>query len=461
MKIHCPHCGVKGSADDSYHGQKVKCPKCNGIFPAITSITETPPEVEAQATPFTDQSADAPSVKPAVEEENVLASTDIVSERDTAMAEDANRGKEEDSGSAMLDDFFEADAPTADNMGQLEGKQREEEPIEAAAPSGNAVPGSDAPSPPVTPPLFSDEPVEERGAEKFALDGVENQPYGMDKEQCWQCGKKDSVGVPFIAKDGRLYCPDCFPAEKPEPGEVNPPAADPRMDGAGGTDAFPREPRYGFTIGDLLKEAWAKTTGAKATVWAASAVMYLALLVLFTCGAFLLPSQGDQPGGMNLAGILADVLFQLISNAVSVIFMAGLIFIGIRKVAGETIGWKMIFEGFPVAGKLIVAALLQTLLVGIGFLLLILPGIYLLVGYAMTVPLIVDRKMSPWQAMETSRKAIHGEWWKIFGLFLVVGLIFMVSALPLGLGLIWTWPMFVVLGGLVYRALFGIEKRFG
>jgi uncharacterized membrane protein len=92
---------------------------------------------------------------------------------------------------------------------------------------------------------------------------------------------------------------------------------------------------------------------------------------------------------------------------------------------------------------------------------LILPGIYLTVGYAMTVPLIVDRKMSPWQAMEASRKAIHGEWWKIFGLFLVVGLIFMVSALPLGLGFIWTWPMFVVLGGLVYRALFGIEKRIG
>jgi hypothetical protein len=452
---------VKGSADDSYHGQKVKCPKCNGIFPAITPITETPPQVQTQATPFTEQSADTPSVKPVVEEDNVPASTDIVPEMDTAMAEDAIRDKEEDVAPAMFDDFFEADAPIADNIGQLEGKQREEEPVEAAAPSGEAVPGDDAPSPLVTPPLFSDEPVEERGAEKFALDGVENQPYGMDKEQCWQCGKKDSVGAPFIAKDGRLYCPDCFPAAKPEPGEVSPTAADPRRDGAGRTDDSPREPRYGFTIGDLLKEAWAKTTGAKATVWAASAVMYLALLVLFACGAFLLPSPGDQPGGMNIAGILADVLFQLISNAVSVIFTAGLIFIGIRKVAGETIGWKMIFEGFPVAGKLIVAALLQTLLVGIGFLLLILPGIYLAVGYAMTVPLIVDRKMSPWQAMEASRKAIHGEWWKLFGLFLVVGLIFMVSALPLGLGLIWTWPMFVVLGGLVYRALFGIEKRFG
>jgi uncharacterized membrane protein len=79
----------------------------------------------------------------------------------------------------------------------------------------------------------------------------------------------------------------------------------------------------------------------------------------------------------------------------------------------------------------------------------------------MTVPLIVDRKMSPWQAMEASRKAIHGEWWKFFGLFIVMGIIFMISSLPLGLGFIWTWPMFVVLGGVVYRSLFGIEKRVG
>jgi uncharacterized membrane protein len=189
--------------------------------------------------------------------------------------------------------------------------------------------------------------------------------------------------------------------------------------------------------------------------------MYLALIILFACGAFLLPSEGNHSVGISKVGMLGNVLFQMVTNAVSVIFSAGLIYIGIRKVAGKSINWKMVFEGFSVAGKLIVATILQALLVGIGFLLLILPGIYLAIGYTMTVPLIVDRKMSPWQAMEESRKAIHGEWWKIFGLFVVMGLIFMISSLPFGLGLIWTWPMFVVLGGVVYRSLFGIDKRVG
>ena len=32
MKMKCPHCGVKGSADVSLINRKVKCPKCQQKF---------------------------------------------------------------------------------------------------------------------------------------------------------------------------------------------------------------------------------------------------------------------------------------------------------------------------------------------------------------------------------------------------------------------------------------------
>ena len=156
--------------------------------------------------------------------------------------------------------------------------------------------------------------------------------------------------------------------------------------------------------------------------------------------------------------IIVNFLSQALIDAFSVLFAAGLIFMGIRKVAGDTISWKMIFTGFSDSGKIIVAAFLQSVLIFIGFLILVLPGIYLAIGYSMTIPLIVDRKMSPWQAMEASRKAVHRDWWRVFGLYLVMGLLFVVSMVPLGIGLIWTWPMFVILAGVVYRSLFGLEK---
>jgi len=460
MKIQCPHCGVKGSADDSYCGKKVKCPKCQGIFEAVAGISKVSPEDPVQTATVVEEPVEpsAPlsqvlkaSAEPLDDgEADVFDWQDIVSEIDKEMAEDSKRGREQEGSPAILHDFFESAAPVVDALGKPVVEQRGEELVEANSPAG------DEPQAITQPPIPSGLTEEEQWAEKIILDGVENQPYGMDKEQCWQCGKKDSVGVPFIAKDGRLYCPDCFPPEAAEHDDLGAIPKGSVREGAGHTDTSPREPRYSFTIGGLLKEAWAKTKGAKATVWAGSSVLYLALIILVAGGAFLLPSQGNQ-----YVGMLGNVLFQMITNALSVIFSAGLIFIGIRKVAGETIHWKMVFEGFSVAGKLIVATILQTLLVGIGFLLLILPGIYLAIGYTMTVPLIVERKMSPWQAMETSRKAIHEEWWKIFGLFIVMGLIFMISSLPLGLGFIWTWPMFVVLGGVVYRVLFGIDKRVG
>ncbi|MCP3891737.1 MAG: hypothetical protein GY702_23140, partial [Desulfobulbaceae bacterium] len=44
------------------------------------------------------------------------------------------------------------------------------------------------------------------------LEDVQQEPYGVAKEQCWQCGK-ESDGESFTAKDGRLYCLDCLPEE--------------------------------------------------------------------------------------------------------------------------------------------------------------------------------------------------------------------------------------------------------
>ena len=140
---------------------------------------------------------------------------------------------------------------------------------------------------------------------------------------------------------------------------------------------------------------------------------------------------------LGLGGYILPSLFQVVTQVVSMLFIAGLLFMGIRKVAGDSVSWKMIFHGFSFTGKIIVVTILQFILVSIGFLLLILPGIYLAVGYAMAIPLIVDKNLSPWQALETSRKAVHKVWWKVAALYIVMSLLFLVASIPLGIGLIW------------------------
>ena len=71
MKMHCPHCGVKGSVDDSYIGRKVRCPKCQNVFhcedeqqliesPALSESLENPDESSVAAIGKADPGQDAP-----------------------------------------------------------------------------------------------------------------------------------------------------------------------------------------------------------------------------------------------------------------------------------------------------------------------------------------------------------------------------------------------------------------
>ena len=115
---------------------------------------------------------------------------------------------------------------------------------------------------------------------------------------------------------------------------------------------------------------------------------------------------------------------------------------------------KMITKGFSYTSKIAVATILQSLMVIIGFMLLVLPGIYLMVAYQMTLPLIVDQGMSPWQAMEKSRKGLHKIWWKVAGLMLIMSLLYVATILTLGIAMIWILPLHIILVGVVYKYLF-------
>lgn len=60
-----------------------------------------------------------------------------------------------------------------------------------------------------------------------------------------------------------------------------------------------------------------------------------------------------------------------------------------------------------VSVTIVVAAIAQVTLSLLGLIALIVPGIYLIVCYAFVVPVIVDRKLPFWEAMELSRTTVH------------------------------------------------------
>ena len=260
------------------------------------------------------------------------------------------------------------------------------------------------------------------------------------------------------------------PPEPPPPGEEESTVAPPapatikkdRQQSAEDEDATAARPDHGASsqdqtallAGPLLRQAWELTRGVKAPVWVGLIITHLASVVCVSIAAAFY-SLGNGEGGSLLVFLLNTADW-----ALSMILTAGLMYMGVRRATGRQVNWRDVLSGFGQAGQLLVAALLQTVLITVGLLLLIAPGIYLMIGYMMTFPLILDEGMSPWQAMECSRRALHPVWWRVFGVYLLMLLIVGISAIPFGLGLIWTIPMLVVINGVIYaRLLPGIGKR--
>ncbi len=100
----------------------------------------------------------------------------------------------------------------------------------------------------------------------------------------------------------------------------------------------------------------------------------------------------------------------------------------------------------------------MSIMIMLGYLLLIIPGIYLSIAYLMAIALMVDKDLGVWEAMEASRKAVSKHWFKVFFLYFLLMLLFIVASIPLLIGLIWVLPLFSILHGVLYKYMFGVDS---
>lgn len=213
---------------------------------------------------------------------------------------------------------------------------------------------------------------------------------------------------------------------------------------------------YEFSIGNVLSEAWEKTSGAKWTIHLAFIYYFLVMMGLSIGIGILIVALTETIQG-DAGMVISQVLSQVVINLVSLPLTMGIVLIAIRRSVGAPINAGTVFSCFSKTMQLFATLVLMSLMITIGFVLLVIPGIYLAVAYYMAMPLVVEKGLSPWQAMEVSRKTITRRWFSVFGLFIILGIIFTVSLIPLGLGAIWTLPMMMIAYGILYRNMFGVE----
>jgi uncharacterized membrane protein len=138
------------------------------------------------------------------------------------------------------------------------------------------------------------------------------------------------------------------------------------------------------------------------------------------------------------------------------VMLGGLDYVFLRRIRGEAVELGDVFVGFNEAFlQLAMAGLVKSVLTSFGFMLCILPGIYLAVGYLFALPLVIDKKMEFWPAMEVSRQVVHQHWWSIFALVIVVSLIVVAGVLACGVGALVAIPIASAALMYVYEELFG------
>lgn len=234
--------------------------------------------------------------------------------------------------------------------------------------------------------------------------------------------------------------------------------------------------QYNFHLGAILKEAWGKTYGIKATYWKAFGLIFLilvGLLVSFIAISFCIGLtagllDASKSGIDSLASVLS-IIFTLAYVFPMAPLLAGLIMIAIKHCIGESVAAKSIFQYYAYWKKLWVYPFI---LVGIDFLaeaassynllivsiILTIIYIYVAVGCVMFSPLIVEKQLSVWDALKASHKAISHHWFKMLWFVIVITLILFCSLLTLGIALIWTMPMVNNAVGILYREMFGVSK---
>ncbi len=146
----------------------------------------------------------------------------------------------------------------------------------------------------------------------------------------------------------------------------------------------------------------------------------------------------------------------LVGTAVNSPLLGGLYYVYLRRIRGEDAAIDDVFAGFRFAYvPLLVAGLLTGGLTTLGLLLFVVPGVYLAVAYIFVLPLVIDKRMEIWTAMEVSRRVVHRQWWTAFALALVATLIALAGILAFGAGVLIAVPVATAALAYAYDDLFG------
>jgi uncharacterized membrane protein len=193
---------------------------------------------------------------------------------------------------------------------------------------------------------------------------------------------------------------------------------------------------YNFSIGAVIEESWGlvkKNLG-----------LHIGFTLIF----------------MITAGIISQIEYvgPFINLLINPLLTAGIVIVGYRTDHNQEVEFSHFFEGFQKFSALWPTFIISYIFTIIGLFLLVIPGIYLAVCYALVIPMLLFHQThgSITDNLELLRKAISKNWFLLFSFFLVVILINILGLLVCGVGLLFSYPVTLMSTYVLFKHIFGL-----
>lgn len=197
-----------------------------------------------------------------------------------------------------------------------------------------------------------------------------------------------------------------------------------------------------FHTGEALKVGWEKFKAHFLFLWMTLGVVILVSVIF---GVF---------EDMTKDIAMLSFMIGLASSFFSMIMRLGLTRLYIDLVDKNEEGkLNVLFSSYGLFFRYLGASILFGLMVAVGLILFIIPGIYLGLKYQFFSYLIVDKELGILDSLKESSQITQGVKWQLLGFCLAVMGVNILGALALGVGLLVTVPLTVVAHVFVYRKL--------
>jgi hypothetical protein len=194
-------------------------------------------------------------------------------------------------------------------------------------------------------------------------------------------------------------------------------------------------------------------------------IVAVPMMILYLVGMFAIvgaSSAAASGGDPDAGGVIAITMFAgifgamfLVISLVMPLFTGRLLRMALTAVRGGTPTVGDLFSGEMRYGSMLALMLLQGMLIGLGYMLFIVPGVILALGLYFSAYLVIDQRMGAVDAMKASWKLTTGRKGEVFVVMLVFGLISAVCGMIPFVGHFIGYSLMMLGVSIVYLRLMG------